>query len=110
MAPDPFRPKEQRAYLHGYDVEIHAHPDSGWTFEVWEVDHSRKVAKGAADSEQTVKFLAKRTAEECAFVRDGTPEKVQILRSLTEDLNERLHRTLDELAADAADKGGHDDR
>ena len=105
--PDPFRPKEQRAYLHGYDVEIHAHPDSGWTFEVWEVDHSRRVAKGAADSEQTVKFLAKRTAEECAFVRDGTPEKVQIPRAL--DLHERIHRTLDELSAVAA-KEMADDR
>ena len=110
MTPDPFRPKEQRAYLHGYDVEIHSHPDSGWTFEVWEVDHSRRVAKGAADSEQTVKFLAKRTAEECSFVRDGTPEKVQILRAFTEDLNARLHRPRDELSADAADKRGRDDR
>ena len=102
--------RKSRAYLHGYDVEIHAHPDSGWTFEVWEVDHSRRVAKGAADSEQTVKFLAKRTAEECALVRDGTPEKVQILRTFTEDLHERIHRTLDELSADNAAKEMADDR
>jgi hypothetical protein len=112
MAPDPFRPKEQRAYLHGYDVEIHAHPDSGWTFEVWEVDHSRRVAKGAADSENTVKMLALRTAGECAERRDGVSDALRVVRGYQADLDRRLRHWIDGTTpgGDVAAKEMADDR
>lgn len=78
-AHDPFRPKEQRAYVHGFDVEIKAHPCGGWTFEVWDVDHRLQRAQGAADSESSVKMLAVRVAGDCAARRDGRKQDIQTL-------------------------------
>lgn len=87
---DPFRPKEQRAYVHGFDVEVKAHPCGGWTFEVWDVAHTQTHGKGAADSEATVKMLALRTAAECAESRNGVSDGIRAARGFIADLDRRL--------------------
>lgn len=92
---DPFRPKEQRAYVHGFDVEIKAHPCGGWTFEVWDVAHDKIHGEGAADSESTVKMLALRTAGECAERRDGVSDGMRVARGFLADLDRRLQAWVD---------------
>jgi hypothetical protein len=94
-AHDPFRPKEQRAYVHGFDVEITAHPCGGWTFEVWDVAHAEMHGKGAADTESTVKMLALRTAGECAERRDGVSNGIRDARGFLADLDRRLQAWVD---------------
>jgi len=112
MAADPFRPKEQRAFLHGFDVEITAHSCGGWTFEVWDVAHAEMHGKGAADSESTVKMLAQRTAGECAERRDGVSDALRVVRGYQADLDRRLRHWIDGTTpgGDTAAKGASDDR